>query len=132
MPVGAGGVCLRLYLRKLLESEIAVEIHGHEVMPHVESDIVVPVFFMHKPGHNMLTRVILHPTQTLFPVKHAVVLCADYKRSVYIMQYPAVFLTDVRNLGIAYASGVGSLSPALREKGSSVKLNGDASVLLGA
>ena len=78
-------ICLSLELCKLLPCQLAVEIYGDKIASHVEADIVVPVFLMHKPRHNMLAGVILHSAEAYFPVDRAVVFRSDGERLVYIM-----------------------------------------------
>ena len=111
-----GAVCHALDLKKLLPRKLAVEIYRHNVAAHVEADIVVPIFLMHKPRHNMLAGVILHPAKARFPVDGAVVGLARLQRLVYIMFDFPVFLVRVKNANAADHSAVAELAAALGEK----------------
>ena len=119
-------ICLSLELCKLLPCKLAVEIYGDKIASHVEADIVVPVFLMHKPRHNMLTGMILHPAEAYFPVDSAVVYCSDTERLVYIMQNFSVFLLRIGYAGLPYQAAVARLAAALGEECRAVKCDGIA------
>ena len=119
-------ICLSLELCKLLPCKLAVEIYGDKIASHVEADIVVPVFLMHKPRHNMLAGVILHSAEAYFPIYRAVVYCSDGERLVYIMYDIPVFLLRIGHAGLTYKAAVARLAAALWKEGRAVESDGIA------
>ena len=111
-----GAVCIALDLKKLLPRKLAVKIYRHNVAAHVEADIVVPIFLMHKPRHNMLAGMILHSAKASFPVNCAVVGLACLQSLVYIMFDLSVFLMRIKYSNAADHSAVAELTAALGKK----------------
>ena len=71
----------------------------------------------------MLSRMLLHLHEPLFPVKDPSDPDPGLQRRIRDMQDPAVFFPDIQDLHIPERAGIRILSAALREKGGPVQLD---------
>ena len=87
----------------------------------MEADIAEPEIPVNKSGNDVFSRMVLHPSQSLFPVYLAENIPARFHISAAFMVYHSAFLKNVCYSYTGDVSRIRFLSATFREKSRSVE-----------
>ena len=114
---------------KLFSCKLPVKIDRH-LGAEMEADIIAAVQSMYYTRNDMLARVVLHISESPFPVEFTFHRLPHGHRSVCIMiNFPVIYL-NVKHRSAVNHAPVRLLTSALREKGGAVKYDGISAVTL--